>query len=135
MEPNILDKINHKTGMTVPDGFFEDFNRRMAESLPVQEWERPKILPRTTWQKIRPYVYMAAMFLGIWCMMNMFNFFHPASRLDIANNPELMAAINNDNFYFDYCYNETSSADNADLYDDLYDQGFDPSEIQFDTNL
>ena len=78
---DILEKINHKDGMTVPDGYFSDFAARMAESLPVQDWEKPqpKVMPRSVWQKVRPYIYMAAMFMGVWCMMKMFDLMRPES--------------------------------------------------------
>lgn len=122
-------------GMTVPEGYFDDFNKRMAAALPVQDWEQPdheaNILPRTRWQKIRPYVYLAAMFMGIWCMMNMFDLIHntTATPGDINSNPALLSAVNNDAFYFDYCVDDMT--DNE-IYDDLYDQGFDPSELNAD---
>ena len=56
---DILNRLNHKDGMTVPEGFFDDFAQRMEAALP----ERPELstpspyIPRTTWQRIRPYVY------------------------------------------------------------------------------
>lgn len=129
----ILEKYSgSKAGMTVPENFFKDFNSRMAAQLPHQNWEsssrdsEPVVLRRTTWQKIRPYVYLAAMFAGIWCMMKMFDLMKPASRLDIANNPVLLSAIDNDAFYYDYCVPDITDDD---LYEDLYEQGVDPAEI------
>lgn len=122
-------------GMNVPEGYFDDFNKRMAAALPVQDWEQPdheaNILPRTRWQKIRPYVYLAAMFMGIWCMMNMFDLIRntTATPGDINSNSALLSAVNNDAFYFDYCVDDMT--DNE-IYDDLYDQGFDPSELNAD---
>ena len=117
--------------MTVPDGYFSAFQKRMAAELPEQPWEKtqPKVIPKSFWQKVRPYVYLAAMFMGIWCMMKMFDLMHPASRLDIANNPTLMSAINNDDFYYDNIVNDFSDSE---LYDELYDQGFDPTELSDD---
>lgn len=116
-------------GMTVPEGFFDDFNKRMAAALPVQEWEKAEedvhVLPRSRWQRIRPYVYMAAMFMGIWCMMKMFDIMRGTST-DLNSNPTLTSALNNDAFYFDYCANELSDSD---IYSDLFEQGFDPSQI------
>lgn len=78
---DILEQINHKDGMTVPEGYFEDFASRMAASLPVRDWEenRGKVMPRSFWQKVRPYVYLAAMFAGVWSMMTMFDMMRPAS--------------------------------------------------------
>lgn len=113
--------------MTVPDGYFAEFNMRMAASLPQREWERPTAaIKRTRWQKIRPYVYLAAMFMGIWCMMKMFDFIRPSSPMDIADNPVLMSAIQNDDYYYDYC---ASDMPDSELYDDLYAEGFDPGNL------
>ncbi len=118
-------------GMTVPEGFFDDFNKRMAAALPAQEWENPEqhvnILPRSRWQKVRTYVYMAAMFMGIWCMMKMFDIMRaPNSPADLNANQTLISALNNDSFYYDYCVSDISDTE---IYDDLYDQGVDPSEF------
>lgn len=130
-EPDILSRIDRHSGMTVPDGYFSEFQKRMAAELPEQSWEKsqPKVIPKSFWQKVRPYVYLAAMFMGIWCMMKMFDLMHPASRLDIEGNPALMSAINNDDFYYDNIVDDFSDSE---LYDDLYDQGFDPSELSGD---
>ena len=34
---DILEKVNRNDGMTVPDGYFDDFASRMAASLPVMD--------------------------------------------------------------------------------------------------
>lgn len=130
---NIPDKYSdNNAGMTVPPGFFDEFKARMSSSLPEQPWEARSesqgILPRTKWQKIRPYVYMAAMFMGIWCMMKMFDLMHPADHTNISANPVLMSAIDNDTFYYDYCVTDVSESD---IYDDLYSQGLDPDDLSF----
>ena len=56
---DILKKINRNDGMTVPEGFFEDFVAKMEAMLPERpEAEQPRrIEHRTTWQRVRPYVY------------------------------------------------------------------------------
>ena len=36
---DILTKAARNDGMTVPDGYFDDFAARMAASLPEMEWE------------------------------------------------------------------------------------------------
>lgn len=127
---DILTKVNRNDGMTVPDGYFEDFAKRMAASLPQQEWEKPepKVLPRSIWQRMRPYVYLAAMFMGVWCMMKMFDLMRTDSYgLSIENNPVLTAAIENDHFINDYFINE-GEVDDYQLMEDLYQTGFDPTE-------
>lgn len=126
---DILNKVNRNDGMTVPDGYFEDFAARMTASLPEREWEKPepKVLPRSIWQRVRPYVYLAAMFMGVWCMMKMFDLMRTdSSGLSIENNPVMTAAISNDHFINDYFINEGEINDYQ-LMEDLYETGFDPS--------
>lgn len=67
---DILNSIGGKSGHKVPDGYFEQFTARMVEQLPEREIEMPE--PVTTWQRLRPYLYMAAMFAGIWLMVQVF---------------------------------------------------------------
>ncbi|MCC8070750.1 MAG: hypothetical protein LIO90_02965 [Bacteroidales bacterium] len=137
MKPNdILDKIDHQSGMTVPEGYFEDFAQRMAASLPKQPWEDEaasagqgaKIAPRSFWQKVRPYVYMAAMFAGIWCMMKMFDLMRPSQNVNIGDNAVLAAALGNDAFMTDYYVNDV---DDYELLDNLYSEGFQPASLVF----
>ena len=134
---NILETVNHNDGLKVPEGYFEDFARRMEASLPQQEWEReaasdaddgkPRVLPRSVWQKVRPYVYMAAMFMGVWCMMKMFDLMRPSNEdIGIENNSTLAEAVSNDVFINDYY---TSSVDDGELLDELYADGFTPTSF------
>ncbi len=125
---DILRKINHDGGMTVPDGYFADFKRRMEASLPPTEFEsgdEPKVL-RGWWQRCRPYVYMAAMFAGVWCMMKALDLAHPSADLSVESHPTIAAAINNDEFLNSYII---PSVDESSLYDDLYNEGFDTEDF------
>ena len=122
--------------MTVPEGYFDDFARRMEQSLPEMEWEsQPAVLPKTLWQKVRPYVYLAAMFAGVWAMMNMVDFFRPGSTgLSIESNPVITAAVSNDYYIDNYLISE-GSLDDDDLMDDLYTAGFAPKQFEESINL
>lgn len=123
--------LSRDDGMRTPEGYFADFARRMEAALPEQPWEKPEAAParRTLWNVVRPYVYMAAMFAGIWCMMNIFNFIHPApSSAYPEGNSTLAAAINDDAFINDYFISEV---DQADLFDRLYDDGFTPASLKY----
>lgn len=115
---NILEKNNRRRGMTVPEGYFEDFAARMASSLPEQPWETAAAVPtprRTFWQTVKPYVYMAAMFAGIWCMMKVFDHVRPsANDLSVDNNPVLTAALNDKDFVNEYFIDDM---DEGDVYD------------------
>lgn len=131
MKEDILNKINRNDGMTVPDGYFDDFATKMMAKLPEMEWEKPSptVVPRSFWQRVRPYVYLAAMFMGVWCMMNMFDMMRSDSTgLSIENNPVMTAALQNDNFINDYFINEGDINDSQ-LMDELYEVGFDPNSV------
>ncbi|MBR6757386.1 MAG: hypothetical protein IKM35_02765 [Bacteroidaceae bacterium] len=67
---NILDNIGGKSGFKVPDGYFEQLSTRIIDQLPERELPQPEVI--TTWHKLRPYIYMAAMFAGIWLMVQVF---------------------------------------------------------------
>jgi hypothetical protein len=109
---NILEKIGRKDGMTVPDGYFADFQAKMEAMLPFQEdVETAKKIqaPRSFWGRVRPYVYMAAMFAGVWCMVKMFSMMSPSSvDLSIDNNEVLTKALSDDNFIYDYLRDDVS---------------------------
>lgn len=70
-ELDILSKLGKDSGFKVPKNYFADFNKKMMESLP-EPVLTPQVKP-SLWVRVRPYVYMAAMFAGIWCMMHVFN--------------------------------------------------------------
>ncbi len=69
-EDDILKQIGRDSGYKVPDGYFEQFVSRMTAELPERELPEP-VVP-TFWQRIKPYAYMAAMFVGIWLMLKVF---------------------------------------------------------------
>lgn len=110
---NILDKIGRKDGMTVPEGYFADFQQRMEGMLPFNEdAESPRKLqaPRSFWEKVRPFVYMAAMFAGVWCMVKMFSMLTPAGGMDLSidNNEVLSSALSDDTFVYEYLRDDVS---------------------------
>lgn len=120
-------------GMTVPEGYFATFAEQMMAKLPVDE-PQPKVIeiPRKSlWQTLRPYVYMAAMFAGIWLMMNMFSFVTPAAgplQGGAESGASLLADVVSsgaDTYVSEYF----STVSDYDLYDDLYDAGFDIPEF------
>ena len=127
---NPLSETDRRTGMTVPDGYFDNFNLRMAEMLPEQSWEASQVMDRTFWQRVRPFVYLAAMFAGIWLMMNMSTFFAPGlgDGMQLSAPESLAQLLSNipENIVDDYT---VSNLNTADLLDDLYSSGFDPVSL------
>ena len=73
-DSTILNKYGKDPGFKVPENYFEDFNKRMAEMLPDVEITPVDVKP-TMWQRIKPLAYMAAMFAGVWCMLSVFSHF------------------------------------------------------------
>ena len=68
----ILNQLGKDAGFKVPENFFADFNKRMAESLPEITITETESKP-TLWMRVRPFVYMAAMFMGVFLMMKVFD--------------------------------------------------------------
>lgn len=120
---DILDKIGRRSGMTVPEGYFDSFVAKMSDSLPEANPDTaPALEPkRSFWHKVRPYAYMAAMFAGIWCMMKMFGLLSgPGPDLtDINNYPGVLTALNDVTFVNDYIY---PAVDSYELMEDIYMQ-------------
>ncbi len=119
---NILDKVGRKDGMTVPEGYFVDFQQRMEAMLPYnEEAEAPRAVevPRSFWGRIRPYVYMAAMFAGVWCMVKMFAMLSLSGGVDLSidNNEVLSSALSDDTFIYDYLRDDVSERE---LLEDMY---------------
>ena len=128
---NPLQQVGRMDGMTVPDGYFRGFAERMASELPDKQ---PAVveMPRSLWQKTRPYIYLAAMFAGIWCMLQMFAKMGGtgvSGAITPDNNPVLADAIENDSFMDDYYY---MAVDEYDLYDDLYAAGMDWNKFMYE---
>lgn len=69
MSNNISNTQKRKSGFQVPEGYFENFTERMMAQLPEKEEE---VYTPTLWQRIRPWTYMAAMFMGISLMVRLF---------------------------------------------------------------
>lgn len=130
MESEPLNAIGGQSGMTVPEGYFKEFNERMFSQLPVLEFEdehKRELVKRSIWSRVRPYVYMAAMFAGIWCMMNIFNLVGKGSDMSLDSHPALVAAVDNDVYFNDYI---VPTIDDQTLMDELYDEGFDTADFE-----
>lgn len=70
-EDNILRKVGTKNPFSVPDNYFEDFTRELMTKLPEKE-PMPSMPEPTVWQRVKPWIYMAAMFCGIMLSVRIF---------------------------------------------------------------
>ncbi len=138
-DKDILTRLAHRDGMTVPPGYFEHLTERIASSLPARpelaEMAGP-VRHRTLWQRVRPYVYMAAMFMGVWCMLKMFSLMSSPVATPLESNPVMAEAFSNDTFMNEYVIDDLSQWD---IYDEMMEDGIDAAaltdslqKIQFD---
>lgn len=135
-EKKILDESAPRDGMTVPEGYFADFAARMALSLEQTDFERqanqPIVLkPRTLWERVRPYAYMAAMFAGVWCMLKMFTMI-TGDPGQVAPSPTLNRALANETFVNEYLMPDLSQYD---VMSEMMDEGFDLDQLTDDAYI
>mgnify|MGYP003312185471 CR=1 FL=1 len=70
-EDNILRKVGTKNPFSVPDGYFEKFSEELISQLPEKETLYIPSEP-TMWERVKPWVYMTAMFFGIMLSVRIF---------------------------------------------------------------
>mgnify|MGYP003296161878 CR=1 FL=1 len=70
-EDNILRKVGTKNPFQVPDHYFEEVVQEVMARLPEKAPVQP-LQEVSTWQRIKPWVYMAAMFCGIMLSVRIF---------------------------------------------------------------
>lgn len=131
-EHNILEKVGGKTGYNVPDNYFDSVRSKILENLPDYVEKKPEKL--SMWRKVQPYVYMAAMFAGIWCMMKMFHMMTTAD-LSLDNPPESIALAMADADHSEW-YVPSDNAEVFMLEDDICSQysSFDDFKKDFDSS-
>lgn len=126
----ILNKVNRREAFEEPsDQYFDDLKARVMSSIEKESNEsqiqHQTVSPhRKLWVNIRPYVYMAAMFAGVWCMMNIFNLTQGLSNSNNAHTDFILAENLVDDNYLQDWYLDT--VDESDIYDSLYDEGYLP---------
>lgn len=83
-EDDLLKKVGTKNPFKVPDNYFENFNKNIMEKLPEKNVTPEKEI--TLWDKVKPWIYMAAMFAGIMLMFKTFNSI--SENAQVVNNKE-----------------------------------------------
>ena len=98
-EDQLLAKYGKESGMKVPEGYFSDLEKNILSSLPPYKKAEHKI-ELSRWHRVKPYVYLAAMFCGIWLMMKVFHTATQPISMSLDNPPQaLVEMFDND---FDY---------------------------------
>lgn len=116
-ESEILSRFSKDPGFKVPDNYFADFTDKMTKSLPEKEFI-DNVSP-SLWHRVRPFVYMAAMFAGIWCMMKVFTMMKETSSSTSLYNSTIAEAFKNDDFVEDYVL--TGDFNEYELIQEMYE--------------
>ena len=91
-DKRLKDKYGNRSPFRMPEEFMDEFCSRVSASLPEPAVER-NVREISRWQRLKPYIYMAAMFAGIWCMMKIFTDVSSNRTLSIENPPAHIAAL------------------------------------------
>lgn len=113
-EDKLKDKMGKKLPYSVPEDYFSSFKKDIILTLPEYP-EKPQIKSLSVWHRIKPYVYLAAMFAGIWCMMQIF---HRVSAPDTGRFDEIAAMSSLDPYSYDL-YIDDSSGRDLELQDEV----------------
>ena len=102
-EEQLFTKYGKVSGMKVPEGYFADLQKNIMESLPPYKKAEPRI-EMSRWQRVKPYVYLAAMFCGIWLMMKVFHTATQPMSLSLDNPPEAFVEMIDGGLDYDVHY-------------------------------
>lgn len=121
-----LADISTKVPFKVPENYFSEFNDSIMDKLPKKEI--PVIKEVSLWDKTKPWLYMAAMFFGLFFTIKVLttNTKTRTSEKNIAS-----TSISQQNYWSDveiseedfFDYIETQFAD-ENYYDLIYNQGY-----------
>lgn len=79
-EQDLLNAKRGKNPFKVPEGYFEHFTERMMEQIPTQhapnfhEEEKPAIKHVSLFTRVKPYLYLAATFGGLYFGIQVFHY-------------------------------------------------------------
>lgn len=117
-EDNILRKVGTQNPFRVPENYFEDFTQELMSKLPEKE-PLLQIPEPTLWQRVKPWVYMAAMFCGIMLSVRVFvgepqkdNFPITQSEAEMLSNEEWENLVRRNLFENYNIYEYLTEADN-----------------------
>ena len=125
-EDELFKKIGTDNYFKVPDNYFDSVQEEIMSKLPEKEYD-PSLYDskRSIWLKVKPWVYMAAMFAGIALMFEVFNNLSGGQGKNEINiveaQPECDAGMEEDlNDYYNYML-ENSMMDDYSMYQYLKD--------------
>lgn len=132
---NKLQEIDKTNPFKVPENYFEKFNEEIMNHLPDKEYAEPQIVTTqivTMWDRVKPWVYMAAMFVGLYITINFLT--NSRSNSNVSTDPvvtqQVISDYTNPESYWSnvhiteeefYLYLEEQLIDDG-YFDYMYDQ-------------
>lgn len=126
-EDKLLKKVGTGNPFTVPEGYFEHLTSEVMNTLPEQEAPRFAMKKVTVWDRVKPWAYMAAMFVGAALIIKVASYNpNPFEDKQIAATDAAATADSEVVYdgYIDYAVNQSMLDDYA-LYMYLTDAGVD----------
>lgn len=115
-----LDERQPRRPFTVPEGYFDNLTQNIMSALPEQESVYSTNITVTPWMRIRPYLYAAAAFAGIFfCIKAAMNISSRNSAADMAQTQE--TTIYSDEYIDSFL--ETAMINDYTLYYTLVESG------------
>lgn len=102
-EEPIINKYGKDSGMRVPEGYFPDLKENILRNLPPYP-KAQEVVERSLWNRIKPYVYLAAMFCGIWLMMKVFHTATQPISMGLENPPEAIVELLDGGMEYEFQY-------------------------------
>lgn len=131
-EEDLINKYGKDSGMRVPEGYFAEVEKQILQKLPPYQKKKHEVV-LSRWQRVKPYVYLAAMFCGIWLMMKVFHTVTQPMTLSLENPPEALVELIDNNSELDLLYLHSNYADEWDD-DDFYQSYDNIEEFEADFN-
>lgn len=69
-EKELFQKIGKENPFKVPEGYFENLTQQVMERLPEKEPQPTQEI--SMWERVKPWAYMAAMFVGLMFTVQVF---------------------------------------------------------------
>lgn len=84
-EDNILRKVGMGNSFKAPEGYFENLTSEVMNKLPERENPLSKINREITmWERVKPWTYMAAMFIGAALIIRVASVNHKSDMDEVA---------------------------------------------------
>lgn len=122
-EDNILRKAGTSNPFRVPDHYFENFTQELMNKLPEKD-PMPLMSEPTLWERVKPWLYMTAMFCGIMLSVKVFVGVPPKDEFPAISQTEVERLPDEDWEIMINCI----MMDDYTLYQYLTDANFNPND-------